>query len=128
MGAAASMSGIASLGGVGAIDWDNSAWWDTGVNPFPTTAQAANPGYSWNDVFKQGAGVGFSVFKDIFGGPRPGTYITSGPGGSSYQRLSSNSPSASFNLGLSPPGMGSGIGSLLVLGLVGIVVVKMINK
>ena len=86
--------------------------------PYPTTAQQQNPNYSWKDVFQQGAMTGFGILRDVFGGPRPGTYITSGPQGSSYQRLPQNAPSASFNLGLSPPNIGGGfgLGTLLLIG------------
>jgi hypothetical protein len=95
---------------------------DQGI-PFPTTAQRANPNYSWTDVFQQGAMTGFGIIRDIFGGPRPGTFMTSGPQGSSIQRLPENSLNAGANLnfGVTPIGVGGGMGLGTVLLIGGVI-------
>ena len=129
----------AGLGNIAQMASGLGAAWDQ-FDPlqgavYTTQAQSINPGYSWSDVFKQGAGVGFQVFRDMFGGPRPGTFITNGPGGSSFQRLPEGGANANlgFNLGLHPGGVGMGAGNtnfttLLILGVVGFVVLKSVSK
>lgn len=123
------IAAISSVKPIGLGQFDQFDPLDQNV-PYPTTAQQANPSYSWKDVFQQGAMTGFGILRDVFGGPRPGTYITSGPYGSSYQRLPQNAPSASFNLGLSPPNMGGGlgIGTLLLIGGGVLLISKLASK
>lgn len=123
----ATLGNIAMLGNVGLGDWDQFDPLGSSV-PYPTTAQIANPSYSWKDVFQRGALTGFSIMKDIYGGPRQGTYITNGPQGSSYQRLPDGQLSAGFNLGLSPPGAVTGIMPLVLLAVGGIVVLKVLKS
>lgn len=86
-----------------------------------------SPGVNWGNILTQGAGTGFSILRDMFGGPRPGTYVSTGPGGQSVvYRMPTDGQ------GFSLPNIGSpNTGSLLVWGAVilgGVLLVKSMSK
>lgn len=64
---------------------------------------------SWNQVLQQMAQAGTSVFKDIYGGIRPGTFVQNRPGQFQY-RLPEGSLQAGFT---SFPSMGNNLSSYL---------------
>ena len=75
-------------------------------------------GIDWGSIIQGGANTGFSILKDVFGGPRPGQYTsTSGRAGTTVNyRLPPGGATASF---LPPLTVGEGGGDLFTWLLIG---------
>lgn len=113
-GMGCSCNGLSGIGdsqtNIDFYGWNN-------VGGYPIAGQSTDPGaistgYSWSDVFKQGALTGFGVFGSKFGGVQPGQYYQNG-GNIAYAL-----PQGSTQFGFSnfPGTTGVGGGSLLVYG------------
>lgn len=88
-----------------------------------TDVGALSTGYSWNDVWKQGASIGFNIANARYGGVQPGQYMQSG------SNIAYRLPAGSTQFGFSnfPGTTGIGSGSLLTyvgIGLVGLFALK----
>lgn len=86
---------------------------------------SVNTGPSWwQNILSVGANTGFSVLRDQFGGPRPGTYVTT-PQGTIYRMPEGAANLSTVNL----PGIGSGgAGTLLFWGAIGLIAVLAVAK
>lgn len=80
----------------------------------------------WEGVLAAGAGTGFSILKDVFGGPRPGTYIQSREG--MIYRMPEGQ--TGLNLSSMPPGfgIGGGMGTVLFWGALGLISLVVVSK
>lgn len=113
--------------GTGSPDYNPSDYTLNLPMSTPSIASGSGSNY-WGNWFGKVTDTGLSVFKDIYGGVQPGTFVKT-PQGGIIERLPSNSPSATLT---SFPSIGTGmnIGDIILwggLGLLGLFVASRIG-
>jgi hypothetical protein len=91
---------------------------------YAVNSPSAAGGFNWGGLVTSVANTGLSIAKDVYGGPRPGTYIRTPQGGIYYRSADGSTP------GIMPTDLPSTFGSsgLLMWGVLGLGAVLIISK
>lgn len=99
----------------------SSGFPSTSVTSTPVFSPSGSGGFNWGGLVTNVANTGLQIAKDVYGGPRPGTYIKT-PQGGVYYRAGEG--------GVMPTDIPSTFGSsgLLMWGLLGLGAVLIVSK